>query len=326
MKKYILLFEDWKVKTFNIQDYWPNVEEMKEIEKVKKYFIWWYSHPDVISKIKSKDPKNTSTKLVDYIKKKLIPSEFRIFRTKKEEDRYWKDSGDNPNNNAGGAIAWVFTPAEPIYYKVYKPDADAMLGILIHEVAHLIQMFAGESLSSDLHNPTAPKGLYGTDSIKSGLFLPPLDPNGFDKEYEIREIEQFARFHTMRYYFGIKPNDNCNQIYQKIEKGISESKLRKTDGYSSIEIFTINGKRFLLISEYLNDFDVNLYWYFKAYVKPTKDEQIFKKYFKENVALGYVKSYKELIYWYEYFIELDVICDDHKNIVSNFDIKETSFA
>ena len=62
MKNHILLFEDWKVKTFNIQDYWPNAEEMKEIEKVKKYFIWWYSHSDVISKIKSKERKNISKK------------------------------------------------------------------------------------------------------------------------------------------------------------------------------------------------------------------------------------------------------------------------
>lgn len=315
MKKYILLFEDWKVKTFNIQDYWPNVEEMKEIDKVKKYFTWWYSHPDVISKIKSKEPKNTSKKLVDYINKKLIPSEFRIFRTKKEEDRYWKDSGDDPSNNAEDAIAWVYTPAEPIYCRIYN-NTESLHEAVLHEFAHLIQKFAGQSLYSDLHNPTAPKGLYGTDSIKSGLFLPPLDPNRVDKEYEIREIEQFARFHTIRYYFGIKPNDNCNQIYQKLKTAIDENKLLKKDGLSFMTITTIYGKHYLLISKYLNDFQSDLYWYFKAYKKPTKDEQIFKTYFKEN---------KELIY-YEYFIELDVICDDHKNIVSNFDIKETSFA
>ena len=321
MKKYILLFEDWKVKTFNIQDYWPNAEEMKEIEKVKKYFIWWYSHPDVISKIKSKDPKNTSTKLVDYIKKKLIPSEFRIFRTKKEEDRYWKDSGDNPNNNAGGAIAWVFTPAEPIYCRKYN-NTESLHEAVLHEFAHLIQMFAGESLSSDLHNPTAPKGLYGTDSIKSGLFLPPLDPNGFDKEYEIREIEQFARFHTIRYYFGIQPKDDCNQIYQKVKTAIDEQKLVDANGVSFMRIVTIHGKHYLFISKILNDFQSDLYWYFEAYKKPTKDEPIFKKYYKDI----YIESYEKLIYLYEYFIELDVICHDHKNIVSNFDIKETSFA
>ena len=325
MKNHILLFEDWKVKTFNIQYYWPNAEEMKEIEKVKKYFIWWYSHSDVISKIKSKERKNISKKLVDYIIVKLIRSEFRIFRTKIEQDRYWKDSGDDPKNNLEGAIAWVFTPDRPIYYKVYD-NPNAMLGILIHEVAHLIQMFASQELKAELYNPTAPKGSYGTDSIKAGLFLPPLDPKGFDKPYAVQEIEQFARFHTMRYYFGIKPTDDCNQIYQKLETAIDENKLVKAKGASFMRITTIYGKHYLLISKYLNDFDGTLYWYFEAYKKPTKDEEIFKKYFKENIALGYVKSYTELIHWYAYFIELDIICHDHQNIVSKFDIKETSFA
>lgn len=325
MKKYILLFEDWKVKTFNIQDYWPNVEEMKEIDKVKKYFTWWYSHPDVISKIKSKDPKNTSNKLLDFINKKLIPSEFRIFRTKKEADEYWKKSGDDPTNRAKEAYAWVFTPNEPIYYRVYD-NSNAMLGILIHEFAHLIQMFAGIFIYIDLHNPTAPKGLYGTDSIKSGLFVPPLDPKGIDKPYDKQEIEQFARFHAMRYYFGIKPKDDCNQIYQKIEKGINEYKLRTKNGYSFMRIVTINNKRYLLISEYLDDFDVNLYWYFESYRKPVKGEQIFKNWFNNsNSSFGF-DSYKDFIDVYAYFIELAVICDDHKNIVSNFNIEETNFA
>ena len=93
-----------------------------------------------------------------------------------------------------------------------------------------------------------------------------------------------------------------------------------------MRIITINGKHCLLISKYLNDFQSDLYWYFKAYKKRIKDEDIFKTYFKENIAFEYFKSYKELIYLYEYFIELDIICHDHKNIVSNLGISDSSFA
>lgn len=334
MKKYILLFEDFRNKEDDVIEinWWANPEEMKEIEKVKKYYKWWYSNPFVISKLNLKsesEKKAASNLIIDFINKKLISTEFVIFRSKKDETKYWKFYGDT-NKSSSNAFGWVIEPKLPIYIRMYLISENISTGesffeTVLHEMAHLIQEFAGEKYS-DLHNSTAPKGSYGTDSIKAGLFLPPLDPKGFDKPYENQEIEQFARFHTMRYYFGIKPNDNCNQIYQKVKTAIDEKKLLNKDGASFMRIITIYGKHYLVISKWRGDFNADLWWYFEAYKKPTKKEQIFKKYYDNSNIMASPHSYKEFIDLYEYFIELDVICDDHKNIVSNFDIKETSFA
>ena len=334
MKKHVLLYEEFRNKEDDgiAINWWANPEEMKEIEKVKKYYKWWYSNSFVISKLKLKsesEKKAASNLIIDFINKKLISTEFVIFRSKKDETKYWKFFGDD-YKSTDIAFGWVIAPNLPIYIRMYYiseyvSKGESFFGTVLHEMAHLIQEFAGEKYT-DLHSPTAPKGSYGTDSIKSNVFLPPLDPKGFDKPYADQEIEQFARFHVMRYYFGIKPTDDCNQIYQKIKTAIVEKKLVDANGASFMRIITINGKHCLLISKYLNDFQSDLYWYFKAYKKPTKDEEIFKNYFKENIALENFKSYKELIHWYAYFIELNIICHDHQNIVSNLGISDSSFA
>lgn len=356
MKKHILLFEEFSPKDNTISDkqfeadsirdfvddikggikklksgikkewselkgeFYPNEEEMKEIQKVKKYYKWWYSNPLVISKINLKnesEKKYASNEILKFIDKKLIPSEFRIFRTKESEFKFYNIYGQGYKAEPQ-SIAWVTTPSEPIFVRLYETNNQnsSLFNSILHEVAHLIQEFAGEKLI-DLHNPTAPKGSYGINSIKSGLFLPPLDPRQFDKPYANREIEQFARFHVMRYYFGIKPGDSCSQICEKIKTTINNDKS------SRMKVMEFNGKSFLFLKEFKGSLEVNIYWFFEHYKQKTMDNLPFFQ--KEAKKMG-GKLEKGWAKFYSHYMELDIVCADHQNIVANFDIEEKNYA
>ena len=301
-------------------EFYANEEEMKEIEKVKKYYKWWYSNPLVISKINLKreeDKKYASNEILQFIDKKLIPSEFRIFRTKESESHFYNMYGHDLKAEPQ-SIAWVTTPSEPIFVRLYATNNpnSSLFNSILHEVAHLIQEFAGEKFI-DLHNPISPKGSYGTDSIKSGLFLPPLDPKQFDKPYANREIEQFARFHVMRYYFGIKPGDNCSQMCEKIKTTINSNPS------SRMKVMEFNGKPFLFLKEFRGSLEVNIYWFFEHYKQKTMNNFDF---FQKEAKRDGRKLEKGWAKFYSHYMELDIVCADHQNIVANFDVEERNFA
>lgn len=314
--KYIKLFEEYDSTKINSP--YANDEEMKEIEKVKKYFKWWYSDPKVISKLNVKGDKNSvANRIVEYIDKKLVPSEFRIFRNEEDAKKYLKIAYNDENFNKS-AFGWVFDSKEPIFIRLHniKYSGRQLFGTVLHEVSHLIQMFASEELKVELYNPTMPKGAYGINSIKSGLFLPPLNPNHEDKPYAEQEIEQFARFQVMRYYFGIKPNDNCNEICEKIKKNIK-------NGNNTLYLMEReNGKKYLFYKtknnpKNLND---NLFWYMRSLGFKTL---LTDKHFKHK---GWNDMELRKLSEFTYLLDLDTICHDHQNIVSNLDIDEKNLA
>lgn len=339
MPKYIKTYKQFESVTDDVKkfvykklgiverDLYANEDEMKEIEKVKQYYKWWYSNPAVISKIdvaKGLDKTIISKKILEFIDKKLIPSEFRIFRSKDDEQRYNEIYNNNLKVEGDSTLGWVSKISEPIFIRLYliKSYNDDLFGTILHEMAHLIQKYAGEDLFSNLHNPTMPKGLYGTNIIKYGLFLPPLDSNRHNKPYAEREIEQFARFHVMRYYFGIKPSDSCNQILNKVKTSIESGKF---DNNNLMHIITINGNYYLLIG-YIkpSDTDTNFWWYLKNYMQKTIKIQRVSGW--ENAQGIDMKDFSKVIRKYPMFMELDYICHDHQNIVSNFDVEEKNLA
>lgn len=336
--KYIKLFEDWNdyfeipksipqalknvqtnlVRIFGVgeKNLYANDEEMKEIEKVKKYFKWWYSDPKVISKLNVKGDKNSvANRIVEYIDKKLVPSEFRIFRSEEDAKKYLKIAY-NDENFYGSALGWAEGNDGHICIRLHliKSGGFGLFGTVLHEFAHSIQMFASEKLKAELYNPIMPKGAYGTDSIKYGLFTPPLDTKRADKPYAEKEIEQFARFHVMRYYFGIKPNDNCNVICDKIKKNI-------TNGNSALYLMERgNGKKYL----FFRPSDTNY-----------KDMNLDLNYYMESLGFrtaaieknkGWSDMELEKLSEFKYLLNLDTICHDHQNIVSNLDIDEKNLA
>lgn len=352
--KYIKLFEDWndlpsifqipqqlrknserllnKLSGLDEKNLYANDEEMKEIEKIKKYFKWWYSQPKVISKLNVKGDKNSvANRIVEYIDKKLVPSEFRIFRSEEESKKYLEIAYDK---NKTSSLGWVWSHTDFIFINLHliKEGGRQLYETVLHEVAHLIQMFASQELEAELYNPTMPKGSYGTDSIKSGLFLPPLDFKHFLKPYANREIEQFARFHVMRYYFGIKPGDNCSQICEKIKKNI------KNGNYALHLMERENGEKYLLYNmvEYDNNphrkvhdwensiphgLNDNLYWYIESLgIKTTRESE---KHLKNK---GWSDMELEKLSEFESLLDLNTICHDHQNIVSNLDIDEKNLA
>lgn len=339
MPKYIKTYKQFESVTDDVKkfvyknlgiierDLYANAEEMKEIEKVKQYYKWWYSNPAVISKIstpKGVDKGIVSKKILDFIDKKLIPSEFRIFRSKEDEQKYNEIYNNTSNVDSSGTLAWVTSPSKPIFIRLYsiRYYGKILFGTILHEMAHLIQIYTGEELYSNLHNPIMPKGSYGTDYIKYGLFLPPLDPNGSNKPYAEREIEQFARFHVMRYYFGIKPTDSCSQIYDKVKTSIDSGKFNKN---YKLKLISINGKNYLLIG-YLTpeDSNENFLWYLQNYSHKTIKIQRIKGW--ENAQGIDMKDFSKVLRKYPMFMEFDVICHDHQNIVANFDIEEKNLA
>lgn len=339
MAKYIKTYKQFESVTDDVKkfvykklgigkdDLYANEEEMKEIEKVKQYYKWWYSNPAVISKIstpKGVDKGIVSKKILDFIDKKLIPSEFRIFRSKEDEQKYNEIYRNISNVGTGSTLAWVGGIFEPIFVRIYliKSYNDDLFGTILHEMAHLIQKYAGEELFSNLHNPVMSKGSYGTDSIKYGLFLPPLNPNRHNKPYAEREIEQFARFHVMRYYFGIKPTDSCNQIYEKVKNSINSGKFNHNHLMKAI---TINGNYYLLIG-YIGDKDTdsNFWWYLQNYSRKSVHLKKIKGW--ENAEGIDMNDFSKVLRKYPMFMELDVICHDHQNIVANFDVEEKNLA
>lgn len=339
MPKYIKTYKQFESVTDDVKkfvykklgiverDLYANEDEMKEIEKVKQYYKWWYSNPAVISKIdvaKGLDKAIISKKILEFIDKKLIPSEFRIFRSKEDEQQYNEIYNNNLKVEAGSTLGWVSKISEPIFIRMYriKETNSNFFGSILHEIAHLIQKFAGEELFSNLHNPVMRKGSYGTDSIKYGLFLPPLDSNRHNKPYAEREIEQFARFHVMRYYFGIKPNDSCNQIYDKIKTSINSGKFNDKN---KMKVITIGGNSYLLIG-YINadDTNENFWWYLQNYSRKSIHLQKIAGW--ENAQGIDMKDFSKVLRKYPMFMELDFICHDHQNIVSNFDVEEKNLA
>lgn len=353
--KYIKLFEDWndlpsankailyiplqlrknserllnKLFGADEKNLYANAEEMKEIEKVKQYYKWWYSNPTVISKIsapKGVDKGVISKKILDYIDKKLVPSEFRIFRSEEDVKNYLSIAKNSTFDSKAHAWVWDHTDFIFVRLDLIKSSGRHLFEVVLHEVAHLIQIFASQELKTELYNPTMPKGAYGTDSIKSGLFLPPLSLICYfnDKPYAEREIEQFARFHVMRYYFGIKPNDNCNVICDKIKKNITNGNyalhlMERGNGekylfYNVVEAFTNPQAK---VYQGLND---NLYYYLESLGTKTRGTE---KHFKNK---GWSDVELEKLSEFQMLLDLDTICHDHQNIVSNFDIDEKNLA
>ena len=350
--KYVKLFEDWNdlpsaTKVFmyipqqlrknserllnklfgaDEKNLYANAEEMKEIEKVKQYYKWWYSNPTVISKIstpKGADKGVILKKILDYIDKKLVPSEFRIFRSEEDTKKYL--SIVSPFGSGNGAWIWNHTDFIFVRLDVIKNEGTQLFGAVLHEVAHLIQIFASQELKAELYNPTMPKGAYGTDSIKYGLFLPPvslISQIHNEKPYADQEIEQFARFHVMRFYFGIKPNDNCNVICDKIKKNI-------TNGNYALRLMERgNGEKYLLyadvydwqkrIPHVLNN---NLFYYIESL--GTKITRGTVEHFKNK---GWSDMELKKLNKFQMLLDLNTICHDHQNIVSKFDIDEKNLA
>ena len=344
--KYIRLFEDWNdsfeipqsisqaltnaqmnlVRIFGLggKNLYANAEEMKEIEKVKQYYKWWYSDPKVISKLNVKGDKNSvANRIVEYIDRKLVPSEFRIFRNEEDAKKYLKIAY-NDENFYDSDLGWAEHDDGLICIRLHliKSNGYTLFGTVLHEVAHSIQMFASEKLKAELYNPILPKGAYGTDSIKYGLFLPPLDSNRHNKPYAEREIEQFARFHVMRYYFGIKPNDSCNVICDKIKKNIA--KRNNTNLYL---MERENGEKYLLFrfSDTKNKaMDSDLDSYMESLGFRTHYRGVKKAAIEKNKSLSDMEW--EKLWEFTYLLDLDTICHDHQNIVSNLDIDEKNLA
>ena len=339
MPKYIKTYKQFESVTDDVKkfvykklgiverDLYANDDEMKEVEKVKQYYKWWYSNPAVISKIstpKGADSGVISKKILDFIDKKLISSEFRIFRSKEDEQQYNEIYHNTSKMEADSVLGWVRNISEPIFIRLYsiKSHKEDLFGTILHEMAHLIQKYAGEELFSNLHNPIMSKGSYGTNYIKYGLFLPPLDPNRNNKPYAEREIEQFARFYVMRYYLGIKPTDSCSQIFNKVKISIESGKF---DTNNLMKIITINGNYYLLVG-YIkpSDTDTNFWWYLQNYTRKTVKIQRVAGW--ENAQGIDMKDFSKVLRKYPLFMELDVICHDHHNIVANFNVEEKNLA
>ena len=337
--KHLKLFEEFvfgdiaSPSKINNKLYYANAKEMDEIDKVREYYTWWYSNPAVISKINlgNKNANSVKDMILQFLKKKLIPSQFRIFRSLEDEAKFY-EAGNIKTDTF--AIGWIINLSDPIYIRLYDIEKDytptSFFSVVLHEVAHLIQMACG-GISIDLHNPKLPKGSYGTDSIKRGLFLPPLDEGQFKKKYSERELEQFARFHVMRYYFGIKPTDNCNQILKKVidsfnnggEDGMFFNNEAK--GLYDLKLIQINGNYYLLGDlRRMRLSELGFSVYIKKYAM---DISLIKDINGWEKSLGIdAKNFKEFKKKHPSFFELDIICHDHQNIVSNLGSSDSSFA
>ena len=126
----------------------------------------------------------------------------------------------------------------------------------------------------------------------------------------------------MRYYFGIKPTDSCSQIFNKVKISIESGKF---DTNNLMKIITINGNYYLLVG-YIkpSDTDTNFWWYLQNYTRKTVKIQRVAGW--ENAQGIDMKDFSKVLRKYPLFMELDVICHDHHNIVANFNVEEKNLA
>jgi hypothetical protein len=164
------------------------------LDKVKQYYLKYYSDKKNISKFKYNDNVN--------IIKQFIPT--IDYKTYQEMD------------NISGLVTETFPTI--MYLNVYYlfdmgkwdliPKPKEIFDTIFHEVAHLID-YRLQSIKEKTIERT-----YNIFNVKDN-----------DDEYIESDTENYARIQTLRLEFGISPNANGTQIKHKILAAIKQGKI-----------------------------------------------------------------------------------------------------
>ena len=165
-----------------------------EGDKVKQYFLKFYSNPQTIAKFSKKQN-------VDSIKKFIPTISFKIFLEQGSRNGYVKT---NDYDVIHLNLLRLFKKSGDRYVQ----NGSQLYDTILHEMAHCID-FKMQSLGERTISPSS--GYYDVDGGKD--------------EYVLSDIETFARVQRMREVFGISPRANGEQIQNKLVEFIRSKRL-----------------------------------------------------------------------------------------------------